>query len=514
MQIPEHDDRWATGPTRSPGNGSSAGARSVPALPGPADGPLEEALRQAQANLLRYQHLFDFAPDGYLVTDLLAVIQEANHAAADMLGSTKEFLRDRPLFFYLDPQSRQPFVAELTRLSPLEDRNWAMVLAPLGRAPVAVDVNARITPTTPPTIRWMLRDVSESRRTHETLRAEKEFSEALIEMADVVALVLDPEDRIVRVSRYLSAVSGWSRPEFEGQPLTAFVRFERDLPQSPSKGSPVRDQELCTLLCKDGRTRTLMVSRRPLPAGVDARATAIVAGTDVSELHLAQQSVRSERLAVIGQTVTTLAHEGRNVLQRAQGCLTRLGWRLEGRTDELDLVERSRQALDDLQHLFDDIRNYAAPMQLDVHSLDLAALWRDAWTETLRQHPERDASLDEDLSDGAARCPGDRFRMWQVFTNLFANALEACPDPVRVRIACCTTTGNRAMLEIRVEDNGPGFSAEQRRHALEPFFTTKAKGTGLGLAIVRRNLEAHGGSIDIAPGRPGARITLTLPCEP
>ncbi|HWG45454.1 MAG TPA: ATP-binding protein [Gemmataceae bacterium] len=50
--------------------------------------------------------------------------------------------------------------------------------------------------------------------------------------------------------------------------------------------------------------------------------------------------------------------------------------------------------------------------------------------------------------------------------------------------------GDRPALQIAIQDNGPGFTPEQRQRALEPFFTTKPKGTSLGLAIVRRLLNA------------------------
>ena len=74
----------------------------------------------------------------------------------------------------------------------------------------------------------------------------------------------------------------------------------------------------------------MVVSTRPLVASPDGRAAFLVVGTDITDLQEAQrQALQRERLAVIGRTVTTLAHEGRNVLQRVQGCLARLGWRLE-----------------------------------------------------------------------------------------------------------------------------------------------------------------------------------------
>lgn len=99
----------------------------------------------------------------------------------------------------------------------------------------------------------------------------------------------------------------------------------------------------------------LQLARDELERRVDER---------TAELKASQfRALQAERLAVIGQTVTTLAHEGRNALQRAVGCLVRLSARLQGRDEELQLAERAEHALADLERLFDDIRLYAAPLQ-------------------------------------------------------------------------------------------------------------------------------------------------------
>ena len=73
----------------------------------------EEALREAQAHRLRYQELFDFAPDGYLVTDLHGTIQEANRAAAALLNIMPHRLPGVPLVVFIASEARQPFRAQM-----------------------------------------------------------------------------------------------------------------------------------------------------------------------------------------------------------------------------------------------------------------------------------------------------------------------------------------------------------------------------------------------------------------
>jgi hypothetical protein len=70
-------------------------------------------------------------------------------------------------------------------------------------------------------------------------------------------------------------------------------------------------------------------------------------------------------------------------------------------------------------------------------------------------------------------------------------------------------------VEITIADNGTGMSEQAVEHALEPFFTTRAKGTGLGLAIVHTIVREHGGTVtvDSREGH-GTKVTLLFPLPP
>ena len=279
-------------------------------------------------------------------------------------------------------------------------------------------------------------------------------------------------------------------PRAANRPIDDFFR---------SLAEEQRERAVCVVLSDVRR------SRDQLEAGVRKR---------TAELRAAhEQAMQAERLAAVGQALTALAHEGRNALQRAHACLSMLGFRLEGKPEEEDLAGRTRQALEDLQRLFDDIRGYAGPVVLDVRACDLREVWREAWSQVLVLYPGRDARLEDEPGAKSLAREADPFRLGQVFRNLFANALDACPDPARVAVSCQEVLqGERPALRVTVRDNGPGFTPEQREHAFEPFHTTKAKGTGLGLAIAKRIVEAHGGTIAVeASAAGGATIGLVLP---
>src|SRR2546428_6311705 len=70
----------------------------------------------------RYQELFDFAPDGYLVTTASGIIQEANHAAAELFNVPVHFLVGKPLSVYIAGIDRTALYEQLWRLRAVQGR--------------------------------------------------------------------------------------------------------------------------------------------------------------------------------------------------------------------------------------------------------------------------------------------------------------------------------------------------------------------------------------------------------
>jgi signal transduction histidine kinase len=232
------------------------------------------------------------------------------------------------------------------------------------------------------------------------------------------------------------------------------------------------------------------------------------------DLHEAQQrAVQAERLAAIGQMATGIAHESRNALQRIGASAEMLEPEVEGNATALALLARIQQSQAHLHRLLDEVRNYAAPVVLDVSACRITEAWREAWELLRAQRNEQQATLREHLETTELAIQADRFRLVQVFRNLLDNALAACGDSAQIDIHCQSALlGSAPAIRVRVLDNGSGLNAEQRRRIFEPFYTTKPTGTGLGMAITQRLVEAHGGTICVGDdSSPGAEIVVTLP---
>jgi PAS domain S-box-containing protein len=233
---------------------------------------------------------------------------------------------------------------------------------------------------------------------------------------------------------------------------------------------------------------------------------------DLTELNAARErALQAERLAAIGQMVTGLAHESRNALQRCQASLEMLALEMHGR-HALAHVGEIEASLNDLNRLYEEVRGYAAPIHLRRQRCDLDEVFQEALTQLTGLRKGRRIRFRQKQDAADLLMTVDRFRLMQVFRNILTNALDACPDPVEIDVSWKEVgVEGRPALRVSIRDNGPGLSPEQELRIFEPFFTTKTHGTGLGMAIAKRIVEAHGGSIAVAPrsGR-GAEIIITL----
>lgn len=70
----------------------------------------------AEAQSQRYQELFEFVPDAYLMTDINGTIQEANRAAGSLLKISPRFLVGKPLTVFIKPQELEEFLPKLVEL--------------------------------------------------------------------------------------------------------------------------------------------------------------------------------------------------------------------------------------------------------------------------------------------------------------------------------------------------------------------------------------------------------------
>ena len=105
---------------------------------------------------------------------------------------------------------------------------------------------------------------------------------------------------------------------------------------------------------------------------------------------------------------------------------------------------------------------------------------------------ENKIKADIKITDNEVYLNGDYNRLFQVFTNIMKNSIEALSDNPQINV---WTEIKDNKFYIYFKDNGEGIPADILEKIKEPFFTTKMKGTGLGVSLSNEIIEGHDGKL-------------------
>ncbi|CUU44267.1 Sensor protein fixL [Blastochloris viridis] len=157
------------------------------------------------------------------------------------------------------------------------------------------------------------------------------------------------------------------------------------------------------------------------------------------------------------------------------------------------------------------MRQFVEKREPERRLLDLNPLVDDAVELTLLGH-RRGTRMTRALTDNLPQVLVDPVQIQQIVVNLVRNALEVVKNVDSPEVQVTTRTCDD-MVEMAVEDNGPGIPPDAVPNLFRAFVTSKRTGLGLGLAISRTIAQNHGGDLTVDPGGNGhgACFVLKLP---
>jgi two-component system, NtrC family, sensor kinase len=310
----------------------------------------------------------------------------------------------------------------------------------------------------------------------------------------------------------------WLRDEMR---RSAKREYKDEIRPPPARADAAEFREVATAF--NGLTRDLAELYRTLDEKVIARS---------------RELVRSERLASVGFLAAGVAHEINNPLsviagyaEMAAKSLKRLltsestssgseaqleaeAEALSGALDAQTVIHeeafRCKEITSRLLSLSRGGKDAREPVRLDELARQVTVL-----TRGLKNYRDRTVVLDVEAGE-SLEVLANPTEMKQVLLNLTINALEATP-PQRGQVRIVAHRDGADWIEIEVQDNGKGMTAQTVQNVFEQFFTDKRgagePGTGLGLSITHAIVESHGGRISAesdGPGR-GSRFIVRLP---
>ncbi|WP_248926531.1 ATP-binding protein [Paenibacillus hamazuiensis] len=219
-----------------------------------------------------------------------------------------------------------------------------------------------------------------------------------------------------------------------------------------------------------------------------------------------EHMLRSEKLKVVGELASGMAHEIRNPLTTVKGFLQLAkanGYNVR-QWYELIMMEIDRMSM-----LTGEFLQFSKPhpKEFQIHTLQecVARVLSLMESETARLGHQ----LRTELPEQPVHMWMDPDKILQLLLNLVKNAYEAMSTEgvVLIRVS---VERDQAVMEVR--DNGNGMTPEELEQIFTPFYTTKESGTGLGLAICHKIIQDHKGRLEVESVKhAGTTFTISFP---
>ncbi len=495
--------------------------------------------QQLEMERQRYVELFDFAPDGYFVTDGEAIIQEVNRAAAQLLNVPQKYLTGKPLDIFVAQADRETFNSQWLDITTgfaqaceiasqgsgevgwsdyatgnlIQD--WEVHFQPRRGEPIPVGLSLSATCDTEGHLKkllWLIRDLRQSKQAAAKIRQQA----VLLDVATDAIWVRDLQGKILYWNQAAEKIYGWTAVE-------ALEQFCDQLLLSP--GSPqYRIAYQTTVKTGQWQGELQNVTKSGEEILVESHWTLVLdqAGTPQSILtvdsditqkkQLENQLFRAKRLESLGTLAGGIAHDLNNILTPIVAISPVLKMQfpdLNPRTrDMLDIVESSGKRG---TALIQQILGFAQGMEGKRMTIQLTPVIREVTqiiVETFPKSIELRMNIPRDLWAICGNCT----QLHQVILNLCINARDAMPNGGILEISAKNLLGDEKFagmhlaeevwpyVAIAVSDSGVGIPAENLDVIFDPFFTTKdvGQGTGLGLSTVAGIVKSHGGFVEVS----------------
>jgi PAS domain S-box-containing protein len=248
--------------------------------------------------------------------------------------------------------------------------------------------------------------------------------------------------------------------------------------------------------------------------------------TDITtRRQLEERLLRTARLESATALGMGLAHEINNALSTLSLHSYLLSRRMPaGNEDVAHHLQIIEQTVQRTAGLIQHFRELAQPTPTALAPVSISALLEEIVATFGERLREQGVTLDLMLTDDLPRIHGDRTGLYEAFSAIVKNAIEALPAggllTIRSQRATMRHDGSDAPgISVLVRDTGAGILEQDLPRVFEPGFTRKVeggvvRGLGFGLAIAQQIIGAHGGEIEVQsePGT-GTTVRVALPTE-
>ncbi len=223
---------------------------------------------------------------------------------------------------------------------------------------------------------------------------------------------------------------------------------------------------------------------------------------------------KMQRMAAWREVARRIAHEIKNPLTPIQLSAQRLRRRYpEILNEENSIFDQCTNTIitqvDELKRLVSEFSQFARMPKVQKSPDDLLKLAKS--TLFLYQEGHKNITFTCKEKEPIPIFSFDAEQIKRSLINLLDNAVAVLPNGGNIDIEL-SLNQDKDNVYLKVYDNGPGISKENKLKLFEPYFSTKKTGTGLGLAIVSTIIADHNGYIRVQDNEPtGSVFIIELP---
>ncbi len=229
---------------------------------------------------------------------------------------------------------------------------------------------------------------------------------------------------------------------------------------------------------------------------------------------------RAEKLSFLGNMAARLAHEIKNPMTAIGAFIQMLPQKYDDEEFRTEFYEIAMEETARINNLIAELMDLAKTRELHFELNDVNELIDKMILLTSPHSKSKHIDIVRNYSPDMGQIWLDSEKIKQVILNLLSNAIDFTPDGGRIEFTTkiIMKSGKGEAVQIVIKDNGPGIPQPIIDKVFDPYFTTRHKssihnGTGLGLFIVHKNMQDHGGTIEVKSkvDDEGTTFTLTLP---
>ncbi|MDB9338450.1 PAS domain-containing hybrid sensor histidine kinase/response regulator [Nodularia spumigena] len=472
---------------------------------------LVEAERQS------YEDLFNFAPDGYLVTDITGVIQEVNYAAAKLFNVRQSYLIGKPLSVFIHHTELPKFRFCIGKLQQQQEQKITAefrVFHNEGKIDFPAEMTVALTEGNSQQkkagLRWLFRDISDRLQAQQKIREQA----ALLDITTDAIFVRDLQNQILYWNKGAEKIYGWRAEEAIGKNTWELLSPEASPQLAVALTTVLKNGSWFGELRKVTRNgkRIVINSRWTLMYDTAGAPRSIMTvDTDITEKkQLEIQLQRAQRLESLATLTSAIAHDLKNILSPMMTVAQLLPLKhpqlSESSLQMLKLLEtHTKQGTDLVQQIQSFTSNFEGKGSIVL----VSNLIKDI-EQTIKNIFPKSIESDMNISSEIEFVRGNQAQLHEVLINLLVNARNAMPQGGKVEIS-----GHKVLIDdsftkthigakvgeylvITVSDSGIGMSPELIAKILTPSFTTQEqnKVTGLGLAI--DIINSYGGFLEVS----------------